>query len=429
MAGVSKTGVDAAGGGVVGAHGAAGTSGPIGARRISARRDAAHVNHGLLHRGPVGIAMLAVAALMISSCARTASATHTHGESHLGASAVSSARGRVLPAPQAPGPRPKASELESVSCASTQSCVAVGIRAGGGALSFTTTDAGATWKQGALPRGAGALDSVQCMSSSRCVATGEGALLVSTDAGATWQTAADPVPSADLASVVCPTSQVCIAAGLYARATTGTAAVIIESADGGETWHPSQAPVWAPGVVSLGCGSVDFCVAGGDVMLVSYDAGASWQARTVIGGVLAAPSALSCESATACLAAGPNPAGVQDPSLAGVLISATSSAAPFSNLQLPRGTSGVSALSCVAATSVCFAAAPPRGSGASGIFLTSTTSGATWSVLPLPGELTAVSGLSCTTATTCVLSGATATGAAVASTSDAGSAWNITSTT
>ena len=233
MAGVSKTGVDAAGGGVVGAHGAAGTSGPIGARRISARRDAAHVNHGLLHRGPVGIAMLAVAALMISSCARTASATHTHGESHLGASAVSSARGRVLPAPQAPGPRPKASELESVSCASTQSCVAVGIRAGGGALSFTTTDAGATWKQGALPRGAGALDSVQCMSSSRCVATGEGALLVSTDAGATWQTAADPVPSADLASVVCPTSQVCIAAGLYARATTGTAAVIIESADGG----------------------------------------------------------------------------------------------------------------------------------------------------------------------------------------------------
>lgn len=216
----------------------------------------------------------------------------------------------------------------------------------------------------------------------------------------------------------------CIAAGLYPRATTGTAGIILTSGDAGTTWHVAKIPVWVSGITSLGCSSTSFCVAAGDVVLVSYDAGGTWQARSVKDGIVGSVSSLSCASSVACFGVGANPIGTQNPSAAGLLISTTDQGASFQNLSLPAGTSRVSAISCV--PGVCYAAGLGA-RGAPGVFLETSNDGASWSLKPLPSALSAVTALSCKTSTACVLVGDDASGPATASTSDSGATWTITS--
>ncbi|MGA2295206.1 MAG: hypothetical protein ABSG24_08300, partial [Acidimicrobiales bacterium] len=76
-----------------------------------------------------------------------------------------------------------------MSCPNASACVSVGVSPGndgpyGGQLLFSS-DGGVTWTVPTLPNDVGALGSVDCPSSTFCVAVGA-QILVSNDGGQTW---------------------------------------------------------------------------------------------------------------------------------------------------------------------------------------------------------------------------------------------------
>lgn len=215
---------------------------------------------------------------------------------------------------------PSNSDMLSVACTSSASCVEVGV----GGRERRTTDGGATWTD--TPTGYDKpLTDVRCPSSSVCYAVGDrGTALKSTDGGASWSflasTGANPVYG-----LSCPAASVCYATDIYAH--------VLKTSDGGETWVWQQTPVTAPGVqvpgsggpspfaglLSISCPSVGTCVATGLYASVSgqtppstdppivttTDGGASWGRQTSNAGAGNYLHSVACLPATTiCTAVG-----------------------------------------------------------------------------------------------------------------------------
>jgi hypothetical protein len=156
----------------------------------------------------------------------------------------------------------------AVTCQSATRCIAVGTtrvlgRAGGAPVALVTTDGGTSWTQHAMPAGA---DDVSCTKELECVAVGSagsrGVAMVTTDGGVSWREV--PLP-ADAGAAVSCVGRICVAVGAgYGGSGEGRAgAVIVASDDRGATWSTVRIALPAGALGAVSCASATFCVAAG----------------------------------------------------------------------------------------------------------------------------------------------------------------------
>jgi hypothetical protein len=248
------------------------------------------------------------------------------------ATAASDAAARTAPASSSPRAE---HPLFDVSCASATYCVAVGYdeRAGGadgGPIAETWNGRAWSVKALKLPAGTsgGALFGVACKSQQSCVAVGDAflkndntAALTESWNGKTWTAARAPVPSgtvtAALNSVSCVTSSDCVATGVSARA-NGVSAGLAETWNGRKWSDLSiKLPVGSlgGGLAWVSCLSAKSCVAVGSyanardesLLLAASWNGKSWttaRPSAPTGTTSAALQGVSCLSSTSCAAVG-----------------------------------------------------------------------------------------------------------------------------
>jgi photosystem II stability/assembly factor-like uncharacterized protein len=206
--------------------------------------------------------------------------------------------------------------LLSVSCPSVHSCFSVGVSPGSnGPFSgqlLSSRDGGSTWTSLNLPASIGALGSVDCPSTTFCVAVGA-SIVVSTDGGTTWSARGVNGGTGVLRSVSCLSITTCVAVGPNPSVAQNlqSAAFEVLTTDGGTTWNPVSMPASSAMLNVVTCARGSNCEAAGSTIgplpsriLTSSDGGASWSSPPSLTNVLTAISAVSCESATACVYVG-----------------------------------------------------------------------------------------------------------------------------
>jgi hypothetical protein len=249
-----------------------------------------------------------------------------------------------LPANAAPG----IALLQSVACASTTSCVAVGTYtdSSGNTEGLVLTGSGTSWTatEAPLPADATAgnpnvsLGSVACPSTTSCIAIGtylnttnnQNGLLL-TETGTSWAATEAPLPAnaatgslsyVVLESLACPSATSCVVTGSYADPSDNLDGLLLTGA--GTSWAATEAPLPANattsnlqvGLPSVACASTTSCVAVGTyVDLSGYDdglvlskSGTSWTATQAppppSTDARLALSSVACAATTSCLAIG-----------------------------------------------------------------------------------------------------------------------------
>jgi photosystem II stability/assembly factor-like uncharacterized protein len=183
----------------------------------------------------------------------------------------------------------------SISCvAGSTFCVALAEVSNAPAYAAYVTTNGTTWSEHAVPTDGGTLTAISCPSTTDCFVTGsdgDGASPVyasSTDGGETWSDLIN-VGSAPFGStgddIDCPTTTTCYIAASTGAGTDGPAGAVFSTTDGGLQWsemafpHASQ---HALGAVS--CVSASTCVAAGSGSTVfTTDGGAKWTQYSLPG--------------------------------------------------------------------------------------------------------------------------------------------------
>lgn len=172
---------------------------------------------------------------------------------------------------------------DDLSCTSGGCLVAgyapTGTGTGEGAIGLST-DGGHTWSLASVPNGIGVLRSATCSDATDCLAGGststsvndvvpaQGALLHSADSGHTWQPANGAPPVGDVFDIECPSATVCAMVGTVWKGTpaVGTGGVA-ESGDAGTTFHLSSSAYVPLPLTALSCPTATACVAaGGDTV-------------------------------------------------------------------------------------------------------------------------------------------------------------------
>ncbi len=335
--------------------------------------------------------------------------------------------------PPPPPPTSAGGSLIGVSCATASVCVAVGGTSGGGALIERSTDGGATFTLDSVPGLAPEMTGVDCNSSLHCVAVGTKSsatyAMVSTDGGATWALAT--TPASILQSVACENDADCAAVG---GGTSATGSVY--STNGGRTWQTS---VTAPAdSVAVTCTS-SVCVAAGATVSTSADGGAHWTTKSIAGGTQGYLSASCTVGGSTCLAIGTNPAGEGNPALQGDLGLSTDVGSTWTNdsAHLPATSATFQAVSCWSATH-CMAIGPDPASTSpvSIVGSVTTDAGATFGTDFAPGT-GSVSfnfrndvpefGFTCSSAGTCLFAAHNSAGPVIYASSDNGQTWAASS--
>jgi hypothetical protein len=236
--------------------------------------------------------------------------------------------------------------LNSVACATSTSCAAVGAYTATEGYGLAETLSSGTWTaskiapSGAAPDPEADLYSVSCPVSGSCVAAGmynssgtggpvSQALLATLSSG-TWAqttitlpTGADSSPYADLTSVTCSSSGSCLAAGRYSD-TSNDEQVLLETL-ASSTWMPTEGPSPANSggelytesascASSSGCSAVGYYFGGASTndqqgLLDSLSGGSSWATAEAVppsesGDIGIELPSVSCPSATTCVAVG-----------------------------------------------------------------------------------------------------------------------------
>jgi hypothetical protein len=281
---------------------------------------------------------------------------------------------------------------------------------------------------------------------------GIGALSLASPAAAqpsTWTIASSPNTSAsqtnDLYGVSCASASSCVAVGSYKGAVYFQ--TLIETFDG-TTWSivpsPNTSTSQSNQLGGVSCASATWCVAVGsynngshDQTLIETFDGSTWSiasspnASTSQNNQL---NAVSCASATSCVAVGSASNGTADQTLIETLSGTTWTIASSPDTSGSHandlfGVSCATATSCVAVGS----ASIPVGGGTVLQTLIESLSGSTWSIAASPNTSTSqnneLDAVSCSSAASCVAVGdyeGPTTNQTLVETFDGGS-WNITS--
>jgi len=226
------------------------------------------------------------------------------------------------------------SYLSSVSCRSVTGCVAVGdYGRSGQVFSFAEVRNGTGWKLRHTPLPAGAassgLDGVSCSSATACTAVGDYHTRSDADYplaqrwnGSSWKIQHTPHPAgtiSGLGGVSCSSATACIAVGSYLDPVTHDDLTLAEVWNG-SSWkiqHPANPAGATESVLSaVSCHSATACIAVGsyldpvthdDLTLAEAWNGSTWKIQTMpalSAGLSATLRAVSCQSAVACTAVG-----------------------------------------------------------------------------------------------------------------------------
>jgi hypothetical protein len=313
--------------------------------------------------------------------------------------------------------------LSGVSCNSSANCVAVGYYDSAGRASQQTLVESKSKKEthwhvlpSPNPGNGGQLDSVSCANSTNCVAVGQHATgpVIESWNGSVWSVTPSVNPGGSeppsLSGVSCSSPTSCVAVGDYLKPNVGFQS-LIESWNG-TSWSITPSPNQGSSgnfLYGVSCTSSTNCVAVGkyvnasfmDQTLIDSWNGTSWSITPspdqVSGGQL---DSVSCTSSTNCVAVGESfeQAGAQTliESWNGTSWSITPSPDQGSGGQLD-GVSCTSSTNCVAV-----------GQLITGSVIASWN-GSVWSVIPTVnqggGEQPSLSGVSCNSQTSCVAVG------------------------
>jgi hypothetical protein len=192
---------------------------------------------------------------------------------------------------------PGGGELRGVSCLSSSSCVAVGLRFGGYGhgpdTGLVESWNGTKWTLEPAPKPTGAsFDGVSCVSSKSCTAVGSNLThtenaLVETWNGQRWKAQPNPAsagPYSLLLGVSCVSKSSCTAVGYVTKHGRGSRA-LVEHWDGAG-WKPQSNPASArrgSRLTGVSCVSRSFCTAvgrvGHDALVESWN-GRSWKIQS-----------------------------------------------------------------------------------------------------------------------------------------------------
>ena len=331
-----------------------------------------------------------------------------------------------------PNPEVKDETFHGISCTSSSNCVAVGDRLDGDSDQVTLAEIwnGSKWKMMSTPNPTGAsqpeLESVSCASAGSCVAVGE----VGTDVpeplaeswnGTSW--AIDSVPGSSnpgyLYGVSCPTTSRCMAVGVRFSANGGLGRAAADSWNG-STWVRTKViqPAGNSGVSldSVSCPSAGSCEAVGGyagdgkegATLAETWNGTSWiiqKTPNPKGSSYTELTSVSCMSASDCFAVGlGSPVTQPGPtSLAELWNGTIWSIVSTSN---PSGSEGVQlfGVSCSSATA-CAAVGENSIANQVNDTLAMIWNGKTWTIEPTPTPSSGGGGLygvTCSSASTCM---------------------------
>ena len=252
---------------------------------------------------------------------------------------------------------PSNSDMMSIACTSTSSCVEVG----DGGVIKTTSDGGTTWTAVQSPTDK-ALTRVSCPSSSVCYAAGDrGIVIKSTDGGQTW-TYLHSTDGNPIYGLTCASVNVCYVTDIYAH--------IIKTNDGGATWIWEQTPVTTPGVAVPGSGGPN---------------------------PFAGLFGVSCININDCVAVGGFPPVGTDPPIVATTNGGNTWTLETSNASTGDFLNGVDCVSTGPTTGTCYAV------GRGGTIVT-TTDMVNWTKMTsnVSGSL---SGIQCSSTTSCVATG------------------------
>jgi hypothetical protein len=325
------------------------------------------------------------------------------------------------------------SSLSAVSCASTVACTAVGY-----ALNYPVGEAepmaqrwdGRSWTMQTISsQYGGQLFGVSCTSAAACTAVGSSAnqTLAERWNGSTWviQYLANlsfPTAAAGLGGVSCLSATACTAVGDYAISTDYAGDKYFETLAerwNGTTWMIQSTPRYGNNgtnhaLSAVSCTSATACLAVGGSFSASFSSGRTlaerwngntWTALTtpnpsIVAGLGSALAGVSCTTASACTAVGYSYFGNTQEPLAERWNGTSWS---IQTTPKPSGGGSLSSVSCTAANACTAVGASNTGA------LVARWNGSTWAIqsTPKPSGATSstLSGVSCTNVTACTAVG------------------------
>jgi photosystem II stability/assembly factor-like uncharacterized protein len=183
--------------------------------------------------------------------------------------------------------------LAGIDCPTTTVCYAVGGMSNSSAAVLYTTNGWGTWTLNSSV-GPNDLNRISCAGVQTCVAVGYAGSTVRTSDGANWSSAASPTTQ-PLWTVDCPSSTACFAAS--------TSGQIIATADSGASWALQSSPLLG-GLPGMDCTAPTACVVigGGGTIANTTNGGASWSAQN--SGTTNDLYGVDCPATASCYAVG-----------------------------------------------------------------------------------------------------------------------------
>ena len=154
-----------------------------------------------------------------------------------------------------------------MSCPAAGVCLAGGFGAGRTSRAgiAVTTDGGAHWRMGHVPRGIDLFWDISCPSARHCWAVGRtgegpgahGVIVATSDGGARWHLQTPPPNTLSMNGISCVDDRHCTSVGFH----HSLSSVVVTTADGGAHWRPQAPPPGATFLSSLWCTSARRCLA------------------------------------------------------------------------------------------------------------------------------------------------------------------------
>lgn len=339
--------------------------------------------------------------------------------------------------------------LQSVSCPAANDCMAVGSFLGqipgtSAFQNFTLAEAwnGSTWTilptpSPRLPGGGALLNSVSCTSTTSCIAVGETQVFHEPGGfeilhpfaeswnGTKWSVAGPPKltnTAATLNGVSCTSPSSCMAVGSQGPPHNPTLFTLAEQWNGTAWREATTPPPLTPGgtaLIAVSCTGSSACMAGGyfgfsigfgtSLTLAEQWNGTKWQIRTTPNpGSSGSFGGVACTSATACLATG----GHRTPNANDVTLAERWNGTGWKALPTPNprgfGVADLGGISCPAAASCMSVGSSSDPTGESTFNLAEAWNGTSWTILrtPSPGSTNnGLNGVSCTSPSNCMAVG------------------------